>query len=286
MKREAVNHTKMDRLMRRLKVPRYAACGLMEMLWIFTARECPTGTLESRGDEDIAIACGWDGDESALVEALGYAKFIERHGESWRVHDWPDHCDHSVNLKLWKERRLFADGRIPKVPANLLNSEERKDYLAWCERMEKESPPTAMADLGAPLGPCLAKPSQSLPSQAEPEAAMAAKPAPPKEPPYEQDFAAELLELQQLWAMRGKNLASDEDWKRFHSRIWRPWDMFQRQTMLEGARVCEGPWLGNPTSWAEGKGWQRRENLAVRAGPTRHDPLAHVKARLAKENAG
>jgi hypothetical protein len=52
MKREAVYHSKMRRLCRRLDIPQWQGVGLLESIWHLTAREtdldaflanCPTG---------------------------------------------------------------------------------------------------------------------------------------------------------------------------------------------------------------------------------------------------
>lgn len=169
--------------MRRLKAPRYHAVGLMEMLWNFTAKECPTGLLENRTADDIAVATGWDGDENVLVEALVYARFLEVHGESWRVHDWPDHCDNSVHLKLWRDRRCFADGRPPKVASTSLNSKEREEYEKWFHG-------AAMTFHGIPVGPSQAMPSQAMPSRAvSGHGAPTAQTRAPRGPDFE-DFSA------------------------------------------------------------------------------------------------
>jgi len=56
MKREAVGHTKMKRLCRRMDIPLWQAVGIMEMLWQVTAREAPRGDIGKLSDEDIALA--------------------------------------------------------------------------------------------------------------------------------------------------------------------------------------------------------------------------------------
>jgi hypothetical protein len=70
MKREAVGHTKMKRLCRRMDIPLWQAVGLLESLWHLTARECPAGDIGKLSDEDIALALDYRGDESAMIEAV------------------------------------------------------------------------------------------------------------------------------------------------------------------------------------------------------------------------
>ncbi len=42
-----------------LKIPQYAAVGIMEMLWHYTAKLHPQGDIGAAPDDAIAIACGW-----------------------------------------------------------------------------------------------------------------------------------------------------------------------------------------------------------------------------------
>ena len=70
MKREAVGHTKMKRLCRRLDIPQWQGVGLLESIWHLTAREAPRGDIGKLSDEDIALAIDYRGDESKLIEAL------------------------------------------------------------------------------------------------------------------------------------------------------------------------------------------------------------------------
>ena len=94
MKREAIGHTKMKRLCRRLDIPLWQAVGLLETLWGLTAREAPRGDIGKLSDEDIALAIDYRGAESKLIEALIGSGWLDRDPvERLVIHDWADHAD-------------------------------------------------------------------------------------------------------------------------------------------------------------------------------------------------
>lgn len=116
MKREAVGHTKMKRLCRRLDIPQYQAVGVLESVWHTVAREAPRGDIGKLSDEDIALAIDYRGDEAKLIEALVYAGWLDRDStHRLVVHDWADHADDAVQMKLARGHLFFADGRAPKL---------------------------------------------------------------------------------------------------------------------------------------------------------------------------
>jgi hypothetical protein len=116
MKREAVGHTKMKRLCRRLDIPLWQGVGLMESLWHLTARETPRGDIGKLSNEDIALAIDYRGDEDKLIEALCGAGWVDSDSEERLViHDWHEHADDAVNMKLARSRQFFAGGIHPKI---------------------------------------------------------------------------------------------------------------------------------------------------------------------------
>src|SRR4051794_3455837 len=120
MKRQALDHTKMDLLMRKLKIRRYHAVGILESLWHLTAREAPRGDIGKLRNERIAIGIDWGGDADRLVEALIEAGWIDSDDQHRLViHDWPDHADDAV--KKYMKRNGFqwacrdVSRRVPDV---------------------------------------------------------------------------------------------------------------------------------------------------------------------------
>ena len=92
MKREAVGHTKIKRLCRRLDIPLWQAVGLLESL--------------------IALGIDYRGDETAMVEALVATGWLDRDPvERFVIHDWADHADDAVHMRLARARLFFVGGR-------------------------------------------------------------------------------------------------------------------------------------------------------------------------------
>jgi hypothetical protein len=116
MKREAIGHTKMKRLCRRLNVPLWQAVRLLESIWLLTGREVPRGDIGKLTDEDIALAIDYRGDESELIEALVSSGWIDRDAtDRLIVHDWHVHADDAVHMRLARARLYFVGGYAPKL---------------------------------------------------------------------------------------------------------------------------------------------------------------------------
>jgi len=119
VKRQALDHTKMDLLMEKLSVPRYAAVGILESLWHLTAREAPRGDIGKLSNERIAIGIDWRGSKNRsaaqeanrLVQALMDAGWIEVHAECrFIIHDWHEHADEAVKKMLARGGKTFLVG--------------------------------------------------------------------------------------------------------------------------------------------------------------------------------
>lgn len=132
MKREAAGHTKMKRLCRRLDLPLYQGMGILEALWHLTGREAIQGDIGKLSNEDIALGIDWRGSEDVLVEALVLTNWIDR-DDTHRllIHDWPEHADDAVQMKLARFRFFFADGTPPKLAR--LGGKEREAARVWYE---------------------------------------------------------------------------------------------------------------------------------------------------------
>jgi hypothetical protein len=120
MKRGTPDHPKTLMLMAALELPKYAAVGLLETMWHFTARYAPAGNIGKFSDELVATSLGWDRDPSRLVAALVESGWLDEHKEHrLLVHDWPDHSDEAADKWLSEHAEKYADGRptrrTPKV---------------------------------------------------------------------------------------------------------------------------------------------------------------------------
>lgn len=105
-----MQHTKLKRLVRTLKVPQYAAVGILESLWHLTAREAPEGNIGKLSNEDIAIWIDWDGDATVLIEALIVSGWIDEDTtERLLIHDWHEHADDATKKAIDRQRKKLAD---------------------------------------------------------------------------------------------------------------------------------------------------------------------------------
>jgi len=108
MKRGTPRHPKVVELAEQLKVPVYSAVGILELLWHFTAEFAHSGDIGRFSDAAIAKAMCWDGDSTVLVSCLHYAGWLDAcECHRFRVHDWPDHADQTVQRVLSKRNQGF-----------------------------------------------------------------------------------------------------------------------------------------------------------------------------------
>ena len=109
MKRETLRHPKTFDLAARLNRSRPEVLGFLTLLWDFTADVAPSGNIGKHSDGSISRACDWDGDPSSFIDALVAAGYLDRDPDHrLLIHDWSDHCERWVKLKLEKLGLRFA----------------------------------------------------------------------------------------------------------------------------------------------------------------------------------
>lgn len=129
MKRDAVNSTKMKKFCIVLDLPIYSAAGILELLWHLTGREAPQGDIGKLSNEDISLSIDWRGDPDVLIDALVLCRWLDRDDQHrLLIHDWSEHSDDSVDVKLARSGRCYADGRQPRM--NRLSVKERERLCA------------------------------------------------------------------------------------------------------------------------------------------------------------
>mgnify|MGYP005848610893 CR=1 FL=1 len=151
MKRNAPRNPKVDRLMRALGLPRYAAAGLLEWSWHHTAEFTPTGDITKHWPEDIATVIGWDR-PAAELEALVETGWVDRKRGRVIIHDWAEHADDSVHRTVARKLDCFADGSAPKL--GKLDKAERDDIAKAYENTGKTRGKSGIprAARGQPVG--------------------------------------------------------------------------------------------------------------------------------------
>jgi hypothetical protein len=106
MKRGTPEHPKTRMLAEKLAAPKYAACGILELLWHLTARYAPRGDIGRFSDAMIADHLDWKGKPDQLVAALVDSGWLERDKiHRLIVHDWKDHCEQTV-IKWVKRNKV------------------------------------------------------------------------------------------------------------------------------------------------------------------------------------
>lgn len=150
MKREAHGHTKMKRLCKRLSLPLWGGVGIMESLWALTAKEAPQGDVGKLSNEDIALGIDWDRDPKELIDALTFARWIDpSQAHRLVIHDWHEHSDDALDMKLARSGKRYATGFIPRM-----NKLSKKDRDEICQRfgwVEHNKPQQGTKSLIKPL---------------------------------------------------------------------------------------------------------------------------------------
>lgn len=113
MKRNGPGHPKVLALASRLKMKRFEAVGVLELMWHFTAQYCPAGDIGKRTDAQICAAVDWPQERSGeLIQALIEEGWLDRHPEHRLVvHDWHDHADGTCDKYLNDHGMKYATGR-------------------------------------------------------------------------------------------------------------------------------------------------------------------------------
>ena len=112
----------------------------MESIWHLTSRQCPRGDIGLLCDEDIALAIDYREDPAELITVLVGCGWIDPDPEHrLLIHDWHEHADDALNMRLARARQFFASGHTPKLAR--LCGNERRDIEEWyAHEMEVRAP--------------------------------------------------------------------------------------------------------------------------------------------------
>ena len=144
-----VNHVKFKRLKRMLSLNEWECVGLLESLWMMTARSHICGDIGKSDNIDIAAAIEWDQDEDLLVSALVKCGWLDEHPvHRLVVHDWNIHCPNHVKGNIARHGKSFA---------NLDPRETPMDPPRESPRDASVEPP-----MDPPTKPSQAKPNQDI----------------------------------------------------------------------------------------------------------------------------
>jgi hypothetical protein len=145
-------HPKVRNLAVTLGLPLYAAVGVLEMLWHFTAAYAPRGDVGRYDDQAIALAVTWDRLPAELVDALRHHGLVTPDPEHRLViHDWHHHANQDVRRKLTRRGTWFIGQRKPigKAPSYALGMPRRRLASRARARLHMSLPPGAQQEGGA-----------------------------------------------------------------------------------------------------------------------------------------
>jgi hypothetical protein len=126
MKRGTIEHPKMVMLEHKLGVERLVAVGLMEAFWHWAAKYAPDGGVSKYSNDVIAGGAYWRGDHDKMMQALIESGWIDRLDDNeLYIHDWHEHAEDAIHIKLARHRKRFVNGNIPSLKR--LSKDERTE---------------------------------------------------------------------------------------------------------------------------------------------------------------
>lgn len=138
MKRDCFDHPKVVELAEDLGICTAFARGVLESLWIWSAKHARDGALRFRPSV-VANGIGYQGDSNALFSAL-QANWIDTLEDgTLYIHDWHEHCEDSVHLSLFRAGLQFANGMHPN-PNRLSDADKAKIRADHAEKQAVKSP--------------------------------------------------------------------------------------------------------------------------------------------------
>lgn len=109
--------------------PAYAAAHMMQ-LWCWALDNAQDGDLSGLPAPVIAAGAGWTGDPDQFVEAAVSVGFLDRDGETLRIHDWEDYAGKLI------ERRTQHRERMRQIRAKTLAARDANVNSTQADRAE------------------------------------------------------------------------------------------------------------------------------------------------------
>lgn len=165
MKADTPSLIKFKHLKRLLGRPDYVVVGLLETLWLATAKNAFLGDIGRHSDEEIASIIEWDGDASELIASLVEAKWLDRVDGPSRlvIHHWYDNAAQYITQKINRhlgyqpEQMKTAEGRAAAklawektVGVHKQTDHSTPEYISMHMQNGPEYPPHACANLSNP----------------------------------------------------------------------------------------------------------------------------------------
>lgn len=220
--RAVADHPKLARLKGILGCGRGEAMGYLEALWHFAAKFTPRGNIGKYLAADVEAWIEWGGPTGTLMAAMRDSGWLDVHSEHGLViHDWYQHADDAVDMKLARSAQFYATGETPRM--NRLGRDEKEllksQFAVLCEQ-RAQAVRTECTEIALP--------------EPEPVArAGSQKPVPEPEPVPVCATDPGWIEFERL--ARSVNMLGSEgqdgDWDKA-CRIWWPKMSFENQLAL------------------------------------------------------
>jgi hypothetical protein len=96
-------HPKTYALADSLKIPQFAAVGLLTCLWTWALNNAPDGDLSQFPKQAVARECYWNKSADALLDALIGCGWVD---DALRIHDWDDYAGRLLDKREQNKERV------------------------------------------------------------------------------------------------------------------------------------------------------------------------------------
>lgn len=150
MKLGTTSHPKFRKLMMKMDLKQYEAAGLLELLWSMAAQFTDDGDLSRFDADDIAAYLDWRGDPQKLVDTLVECRWLDRDGDSVKIHDWADHMPHFITERVRKREQRAGQrpSKSQSVPG--LSRDSTRTDSESCTESDLAQPSPAQASAAQP----------------------------------------------------------------------------------------------------------------------------------------
>lgn len=160
-KRDTLDHPKTHALAVLIDTSDWAALGLLSAFWAWAHKFAKHGALTEESFRAAAYSIRYEPGGEHLRDVLCEAGWVDRRrGKGYLIHDWPDHCEDMVHIKLARAIEVFACGALPRI--NRLNREEQERIKAAFELKSVRTRNARRAQQKRTTMACHAKPINKL----------------------------------------------------------------------------------------------------------------------------
>jgi DnaD/phage-associated family protein len=130
---ELARHPKTKKFARLLGVSLPSAVGHLHFFWWWAMDYAQDGDLSRYDQEEIADACGWEGEPQKILRALSESGFVDETETSILIHDWHEYAGRLIEKREQnKERKRKSRARHADVtrPSQEIIRDDRESHRA------------------------------------------------------------------------------------------------------------------------------------------------------------